>query len=291
MRGLNLTLELEHQNGSEHKFGALSQPGIVSIPLEEREQYLPQGEQQNIGEEKYWCASASPLNSLAALFTYHYQHNMLLENKKWLRDNGYTNYDRVDFSDAFVAINSGTTRGGNSLIAPLRAICGEVVGKGLIPKHILPQLPGFDETYDPSRITLAMYDLGAEFKRRFTIRYEQVQNLHIANVLADDMVGVALYAWPQPVNGIYPKTDNGFNHAVMLYEPRYYAFDNYVEGEGDYIKALAPDYELFQYGYRIYLAAENPNATAEQLALYQKVIPLLKQWLALLLQKVGSIIN
>ncbi len=273
MRGLNLALEREHQNGSEHVFGALSQPGIVSIPLEDREKYLPQGEQQNIGSEKFDCASRSPVNSLAALFTYHYQHDMHPDNKKWLRDNGYTQYDRVDFSDVFVSINSGTTREGNSLIAPLRAIRSQ----GLVPKWKLPQLDDvWEVNADPARITQALKDLGAEFARRFTINYEQVQNVHIAEVLLDDMVGVALYAWPQPVNGIYPRSDEGFNHAVMLYEPKYYAFDNYESGEGNFIKVLAPTYAMYNYGYRIFLSAENPNAT-QIISLYQRLINVLQQ--------------
>ncbi len=273
MRGLNLALEREHQDGTEHRFGALSQSGIVSIPLAERERYLPVGEDQNIGEEKFFCASASPLNALASLLTYHYQHGMAPDNKRWLQNNGYTNYDKVDFSDSFVAINSGTTRDGNSLIAPLRAIRS----KGLIPKWQLPQLNGFDENYDPNRITQKMVDLGAEFARRFTINYEQVQNIHVADVLKDDFVGVALFAWPQPENGVYNSDSDAFNHAICLFAPQYFAFDNYEESVGDFIKQLAPGYKLFEYGYRVFLSAENPNATSEKISLYQLLIQKLYQ--------------
>ena len=102
--------ELADISEKDWVFGALSQPGIVSIPYDERERYLPHGELQNIGEEKYDCASRSPNNHLEALFTYHYDHNMHPDNKKWLEQNGYVVWGRVLFSDAFVAINSGTTR-------------------------------------------------------------------------------------------------------------------------------------------------------------------------------------
>ncbi len=287
MRGLNLEKELREQDGTERKFGALSQPGLVSIPLLEREKYLPKGEDQNIGEEKFWCATASPLNALAALFTYHYQHDMQPDNKKWLKDNGYTQYDTVDFSDSFVAINSGTTREGNSLIAPLRAIRAN----GLVPKSRLPQLNGFDETYDPTRITQELKDLGAEFARRFTITYEQVSSVLFLDVLKDDFVGCALFAWPQPVNGVYSSDRTDFNHAIVLVTPDIDAFDNYEATQGDFLKRLARDYTVYPYGYRVILSAEDAGATKKKINLLLQLIALLKEEIAILLQKVGDIIK
>lgn len=290
MSGLNLDLERAHQDGSERRYGALSQPGIVSIPLADREKYLPVGEDQNIGEEKFDCASRSPVNHLASLFTYLARHNMNPQNTKWLMDKGYMNRDTlsVDFSDAFVAINSGTTREGNSLIAPLRAIRSQ----GLIPKWMLPQLHGFDENYDPKRITQEMRDLGAEFARRFTVVYEQVDRIHFGDVLQDDMIGVAGAAWPQPINGVYPQWDGQINHAFLLYAlPKFQAFDNYEESPDDFTKSLAPDFTFYDYGYRVIIAGENPNATETLISKYLQLIPLLWQWLALLKAKVGAFFN
>ncbi|UPJ35844.1 hypothetical protein IVB45_02190 [Bradyrhizobium sp. 4] len=282
-RGLNLDLERQHQDGTELQFGALSQPGIVSIPLAEREKYLPLGEDQNIGEEKFDCASRSPVNHLAALFTYHYNHAMHPDNKKWLKDKGYLldiDDAPVDFSDVFVAINSGTTRSGNSLKAPLQAIHSQ----GLIPKWMLPQLHGFDENYDPKRITQEMRDLGAEFARRFAVTYEQVQSVHFGDVLTDDMVGVAGGAWPEKVNGVYPRWDGQINHAFLLYSlPQFQAFDNYREAPEDYTKNLAPDFKFYDYGYRVILSAEDPNATVKQISLYKQLIAVLLKIRAILI--------
>ena len=265
--------ELADRSETDWIFGGLSQPGIVSIPLAEREQWLPIGEVQNQGEEKYWCATASPINALAALFSYHYAHNMHPENKKWLEDNGYVQNGRVDFSDAFNAILSGTTRQGNSLIAPLQSIHSD----GCVPKFRLPQLYTWDETYDPKRISTALKDLGLEFSRRFTVNYERVSEVHVADVLKDDMVGVALYGWSEPINGVYPRTSEPLNHAVLFFKPRYFAFDNYNdEGRvGDFIKQLAPDYDLNDTAYRVFISKEDPNATAKQLSLYQQLIQVL----------------
>jgi hypothetical protein len=204
-------------------------------------------------------------------------------NALWLRNNGYVMGDRVTFSDVFVSINSGTTIQGNSLIAPLKAIRAE----GMIPKSMLPQLTygTWETNADPSRITQAMKDLGAEFARRFTINYERVDEIHLAEALKDDMVGVAGYAWPQPdVTGTYPRIEAQPNHAFLLFKPRYFAFDNYFDAgrDGDFVKQLAPDYDFYDAAYRIYLSAEDPNATARQVSLYQQLIGVLRKIVAII---------
>jgi hypothetical protein len=46
--------------------------------------------------------------------------------------------------------------------------------------------------------------------------------------------------------------------------PEYQAFDNYPETEGDYVKHLAPDYGLLDYGYRVYIGTvSQPETIAE----------------------------
>lgn len=260
--GLNLELERAHQDGTEWKFGALSQPCLAEIPQEERIPYLPKGEVQfTTRDDMMDCATRAPINILETKFTYLYQTNKLSAiNRKWLEDNGYVEDGRAVFSDAFVAINSGTTRQGNSLKAPVDAIRKQ----GIIPKELLPLLPTmtWEEYHDPKRITQAFRDLGAEFARRFTINYEQVFDLHFADVLYNDTISVAGYAWTKPVNGEYPKSDNPPNHAFMAFKtPKYFIFDNYVDPvDGDFIKKLAPDYRFLEYGYRIFISRENTEA-------------------------------
>lgn len=273
MRGYLHEKELADRTETDHIFGALSQPGLVSIPLAEREKWLPIGELQNLGSEKSDCASRSPINHLEALFSYHYNNGMHPENKKWLEEKRYVQGGRVTFSDVFVSINSGTTIQGNSLIAPIQAIRKQ----GLIPKWMLPQLTfgTWESNANPKRITQEMRDLGAEFARRFTISYERVDELHLVEALKDDMVGVAGYAWPDPVNGVYPRIDAQPNHAFLLFNSQYWAFDNYLDNDGDFIKHLASDYDFHSTAYRIYLSAEDPTATAKQVSLYQQLIKVL----------------
>lgn len=259
--GLDLQREQAEQSNKDWQFGAVSQPCLVSIPEDQREYYLPPGELQNIGEEKMDCASRAPLNILEAKFTYAYNNNKFSPaNMKWLAQNGYIDFDEeghrfISFSDAFVAINSGTTRQGNSLKAPLDAIRK----KGLVPKLMLPQASTFDAHHDPARITPQIEYRGAEFAKRFQINYEQVKDIHMSDALKDDYLNVAGYAWPDPVDGEYPRTELQPNHAFALFKtPSYYAFDNYLDRDGDFVKKLTPDYDLWDYGYRIYISKENP---------------------------------
>lgn len=270
-QNFDLEKEKAEQDGSEWQFGAMSPQGIVSVPLAERDQWLPVGETQFDALVDFNdCASRSPVNHLEALFTYHYNHAMKPENKQWLYEEGYymlhPDGDRIAFSDRFIAILSGTTHTGNSLKAPLEAVRTQ----GLVPKKLLPKEDwmSWDDYYDPAKITQPLKDLGQEFRRRFPINYEQVPRTLFADLLKSDMIGVAGYAWPVPANGVYPKTEGTFNHAFLLYAlPAFQIFDNYLDWdktdtkqiEGDFTKTLAPDYVFYEYGYRVYISAENGN--------------------------------
>lgn len=256
--------ELAEQSPKDWKFGAQSEPGIVTIPESEREAYLPKGELQYDSKADFTdCASRSPVNHFEALFTYHYQHGMLEENKKWLDDNGYTVIDpsfgrRVEFSDRFIAVLSGTTRGGNSLKAPLETIRT----RGLIPKVLLPKEDwmAWEDYYNGTAITPQLIALGKEFLTRFKLNYEQVDRALFATAVKNDMLGVAAYAWPEPVKGVYPKVNGDrFNHAFLIFNlPKYQIFDNYYDDQrlGDFTKTLAPDYVFFEWGYRAYISKE-----------------------------------
>lgn len=273
--------ERREQTPDDWQFGALSQPGLASIPLNEREIYLPKGETQRGREDFQSCASISPVNQLEAQFTWLFRNNKLsAENKAWLEEKEYLNADgKITFSDRYIAVLSGTTRQGNSLRAPLEAIRKN----GLIPKRMLPAHSemSFDDYHKVSDITPAMKDLGQEFRNRFTINYEQVHISHFAEALKDDMLGVGAHAWPFPENGLYPRTDNPLNHAFMLYGlPKYQAYDSYPEKPDDYTKNLAPDYIFFETAYRVFISAESPYA--KQVSLYQQLINILEQWLSAL---------
>lgn len=273
--GLNIYKEIAEQSSEDYVFGGFSQPCITNIEPEEREKYLPVGELQNIGEEKMDCASRSPINILETKFNWLLRNKKIShENEKWLNDNGYIENNSCLFSDAFVAINSGTTREGNSLKATLQAIHSQ----GLVPKKLLPQLDSFEEYHNPERITESIKQLGLDFLDRFPMEYEKVYTVHSEDLLKEDMLDVAGYAWSQPENGIYPRIDNSPNHAFMVFGfPKYKAFDNYVDSfDGDFIKQLSPDYNLLDYGYRIKIVKEitpvKSNGISELFKSYLKVL-------------------
>lgn len=245
----------------DHVFGALSQPCVMSVPEDLRETVLPVGETQFGVEDFMDCATRAPLNILETKFTYWYKTGMKEENRSWLELHGYIQNGHVTFSDRFIAILSGTTKQGNSLKAPLQAIHEF----GLIPKTLLPKgsTMTFAQYHDNSMITQAMKDMGSEFKRRFPIEYELVLETHYADLLTDDMLDVAGYAWPSPINGVYPNPgDKEPNHAFMVVrKPKYNIYDNYEESPNDFIKVLTSDYNLYDYGYRVKVVSEAGDPT------------------------------
>lgn len=261
--GYSPELEKQHQSPDDFLVGASSLPAMFLIPKNESEKYLPKGEKQNIGEEKSDCASRSPHNKLEADFTYGVQNHLFSkENEKWLYENGYVIEEgRVEFSDAFTAILSGTTREGNSMIRPLDSIRNN----GLVPKSMLPQLPTFDEYYNPMRITETIKALGLDFKRRFEIIYERAKESQFETILNTEMLCTGAYAWPEPVNGEYPRVDYIPNHAFLLYKnPKFYAFDNYIDSvDGDFIKKLASNYDFVDVGYRVFIYKEKVPVIVE----------------------------
>lgn len=260
-RGLNVEKEIQDRTDEDWLFGGTSQVCRASIPLGIRAPYLPQGEVQRGTEDTMDCASRWVVNALETKFNYLMQSNLLTDDEsQWLIEKGYFTDGGIEFSDAFIAILSGTTRQGNSLKAPVDT----VHRVGLIPKRLLPLKKGmtFDDYHNPARITEEYKLLGLDFLARFPIFYERVSTDDMLSLLRNDIVGVGGYAWESPdEKGMYQPTSAQPNHAFMLFDiPQYQAFDNYEEGRNDFIKHLAPDYKFLNYGYRVYIGATQNNA-------------------------------
>lgn len=254
--GINWAKEIAEQSEEDWEFGADSSLCIGLIPEDEREKYLPVGEVQKGKGDFMDCATRSPLNTLETKFNALYQNDRLLpENKRWLEHSGYVEDGRITFSDRFIAILSGTDKQGNSLKAP----CHAIHTYGLIPKHILPAIKTmrFEDYHKKSDITDEMKALGQDFLKRFPINYERVRDVYFDEVIKEDMIGVAGYAWTDPVDGVYPQTGRSPNHAFLYFADRYTIFDNYIDKhDGDFIKKLARNYSLVGYGYRVFISEE-----------------------------------
>ena len=133
--GLDWQRELKEQSELDWKLGATGLTCIAQIPEEEREKYLPKGELQFGREDFKDCVSRAINNVLETKFNWLLANKKLsLANEMWLREKGYVVGDKIEFSDRFVAILSGTTREGNSFKAP----ADSVRKNGLIPKAMLP---------------------------------------------------------------------------------------------------------------------------------------------------------
>lgn len=259
--GFNPELERAHQEDTDHIYGGSSLICVALIPESDRKRYLPLGEVQRGRADFMDCASRGPLNVLEAKFTWLYQNGHLtLEERAWLEKKGYVQDGQITFSDRYIAVLSGTTAQGNSMKAPIDTIHR----KGLIPKVMLPASPDmdFNDYIDPSKVTPAMEELGAQFLSRWSIFYDKVFLKDFPSVIAQDFINVAGHAWPTPKKGVYPKTSEPPNHVFVYFStPRYEIYDSYLDDgkEGDFIKRLASDYALTEYGYRLYI---RPNKVA-----------------------------
>lgn len=295
--GFSPALEQKHRDRVRDKrYGATSKKGIGDMAIDLREAYLPKGEVQVGKDDMADCASRGPLNILEAKFTYSWRNGLFSdENMEWLRDKQYVVFRDgkpcVEFSDAFVAINSGTTRTGNSLKAP----CQSIRAQGTIPKKMLPleSWMTWEQYHDPDRITSEMERLGEEWKDRFEIEYEQVEQRYWKALLAGDFFDVALFAWPEPQDGEYPAVIAAYNHVVAIIKPEYFVFDNYEETKNDFIKKLAPNYSFYSYGYRIYIAQEHDAQEIQErrqaiFATMQRILLLCRKLLEKYSRKLGK---
>ncbi len=278
--GFDYEREIKDQEETDWMFGAASAPCRALIPMEKRTKYLPDGELQYSAEDFQDCATRGPLNILETKFDYLLGEGLLTETEEdWLTNNGYLHKGRITFSKRFNAMLSGTTRTGNSLKAPVDCIHRY----GLIPETMLPQKQGmtWDQYHDTSKITKEMTALGAQFLKYFPINYERVYSDDYADLIQKDEISVAGFAWPTPdAKGIYPKTAGAFNHCFMYFlVPTFTIFDNYFDDhDGDFIKTLASDYILMEYGYRLYIGTKLEDIP--QPLISQKTVAWLKTLLA-----------
>lgn len=252
MQNFNPDLEREAQDGTEFKYGAVL-TDLAAVPVQERLTYLPKGVLQfNNITDTQGCASRGPLNILETKLDYFYDHGMHPNIKQWFDDNGYRIEGKFALNDCFIEILSGTTQQGNSLKAPVDT----VYRYGVIPAYLIPLKEGmtWEQYMDRNRITQSHLELGKQFIRRIGLAYEQVPLSQFADAVEDDLLDVALHAWLQPTNGVYPRTQGVFNHVVVKINNEIDAFDNYLP----YIKRLAKDYIFFDWGYSLSVVRQTP---------------------------------
>lgn len=274
--GLNWKLELKHRKPEDWLGGV----GIciAEIPPAERELMLPLGEMQNIGSEKFDCASRAPLNILEAKLDWLLINNKLpTEQTKFLQQ--YIVDGKIALSDRWIAIMSGTDpNSGNSLIAPLDAIHNF----GIVPKKLFPQTESKEEYYETKNITDEIKAIAKQSLTLFSFNYSRLSEAEFPQFLTRDMLVVGGYAWPSPVNNEYPRVPYSPNHAFVIFNnPSYFAFDNYTDNIDDsledgnsFVKKLASDYDFLDTGYRLLISLKKGkrNWLIRLLALLKRII-------------------
>lgn len=133
------------------------------------EPYLPKAESQNIDFETFSCVSFA-LNNVVETQLHKLMSNGKLSNKAitYLKDKGYIVDGKINFSDAYLAIGSGTTDYGNS---------GSIVSNwarhnGFVPESLFPIKGKNTDEYLNSKIPQDVLDLGKQFFKN--IGYELV---------------------------------------------------------------------------------------------------------------------
>jgi hypothetical protein len=184
--------------------------------------YAPEHEKQNIPIETLFCVSFSALDVLEYLFNWALNNNRIdPKDVLWLKDNGYFKNGLINFNERFIGTLGETTNQG-----AYQYKIGDAIRKyGLIPQDMFPLVSDFNQNIDKTFITNKMYDLGAEFIKRFPINYEWVFNIKEGLKYAPLQVCV-YYA---DGNGILCPTQNP-QHAVVGIDYK----DDYLEIDDSY---------------------------------------------------------
>jgi hypothetical protein len=202
-------------------------------------EYLPLGQVQRGKEDWMNCATNAPLNEDEKHHNYIYRNSLFPEiTVKFLKEKGYINpeTDKIELSNAFNSIRSGTTESGNSLKSPLESIRND----GVIPLSMLSddQSMTWEQYHNPKRITQEMIDLGQEYKKYIQFNYSQISKSDFGKYLD--------FKWND--------------------------FDSYVDPvDGDYVKQLAPDYNFLSYGYLIFINNLKKNEEGENMIIEVEV--------------------
>jgi len=229
---------LEDVKPEDFLFGKLGD-NEVKCPTGNWTPYLPKNEKQRQGFESMCCTNFSSTTAVEILMTRLIEENLISkDNLDWLKDNGYIDETgHINFSDRFDAIVSNTNPDyGNTLKAPAEA----KHKYGLIPEKLLPWTDNKTDYFNRAKITPEMFALGLEFLKHFQINYEFVYPAQYSEALKVSPLAGACFAWPNPINGIYPRSTNQINHAIAIIKPP--EIWNIMDSYEEFTKRLSNNY-------------------------------------------------
>lgn len=207
-------LIIKQPRPSDYRTGA-----VTSLPYEVRiddgfwKEFLPDFEKQNTYTfDTLSCTTFSALNVCEMQINWFLKNKKLTDSQKnWLINNGYLKYDRINFSDRFTAIMSGTTRFGNDFVSVWDCIRKD----GLLPEIDLPfNANSFDEYHDKTKITEAMKMKAKKFLEIFTFNYEWVFFDNDPSMAENDLKLTVQALKQAPVHIAIPVPAS---HAITLY--------------------------------------------------------------------------
>lgn len=223
------------------------------------------------GVDGYICVSSALTNKGEAVFTTVIDLAMFPETDvAWLHEKGYFDETgQINFSEMHLAYSSETTKKGNYYWKVM-----ETARKthGLVPDSMWPfpdNATTWEELMTPPANLAEIDAVGQEFLKRFKINYESIPSYDhdaMEEALKESPLEVFGYAWPLPVDGIYPKSTEQINHAFCsVFEDKNSeikkrrVFDSYNDnytGQG-YYKNLAWDYIFDVYAHNFIVNSLN----------------------------------
>ena len=213
MEKIKQTGLLYEYNPRDYRVGASPLSWVEINPTGDWREWKPDEEKQY----KYFtfdtlsCATFSALNVMENFVNFlMYKDYVTLDKLEWLNKNGYIVNGKLNLSDRFTAIMSGTTNLGNYM----PKVWDSIRKDGCIPEADFP-FDGntFEEYHNKSLITEKMKNKAKQFNEIFECFYEWGLNTdpYLTNILKQCPAHIAVYQG---------------HHAVELIE-RNYMFDTY----------------------------------------------------------------
>ncbi len=252
--GFDLDKEMAERTDEDYIAGPVLLEGLAEKISKKGHKFIEfvlKGMTQRLRQDTMDCVTRAFINATNLIMTGAVRLGLISEIRiKQLREKGYLVIEdgqevfRADFR--YTAIKSGTTQRGNSMKAVIECIRKV----GIIPYSMLPQELSmtWEEYHDKAKITKEMDEMAAWWVRNFTVNWERLNYKDFVRSVVENVIATYGYAWPNPdKNGVYPNVPGASkNHAfVDIGNPAYMIWDNYPDTfDGDYLKRLAPNYEL-----------------------------------------------
>lgn len=219
------------------------------------------------------CVTFATLNIIEAKFNYLLKKELISSDSlNWLKEKGYIENGKFNFSDRFIASLSGTTQKGNNA----RNVWNAIRKYGLVPQHMCDWDRGRDAVYeerfaewyrDPENVSRETLDLGKEFLERFDILYERVQKADYFEAVKHSPLLVFIATSCPKEEDYQLACGNTVNHAVSLPNANgefLQLFDHYHknpngEGQEKFLRKVSKDYLNYSFGYSCSVSEIKPK--------------------------------